>query len=160
MQTPSSSANVAPVHASSETQSARSSIALKGNRLDRANVTADRTLHSRSKIEIVNGNRKVPIGCEVAFSRLVAKDNVPVRCLTWSHSFIWKSENGMDEFRPMTLITDEENPKADIRTSQTAAWLSPVQGHQDHCTEYSDKSSGWMDEADNREARAGAPAVA
>jgi hypothetical protein len=76
MQTPLSSANVAPVHASSETQSARSSIALKGNRLDRANVTADR------KIEIVNGNRKVPIGCEVAFSRLVAKDNVPVRCLT------------------------------------------------------------------------------
>jgi hypothetical protein len=76
MQTPSSSANVAPVHAPSEIQSARSSIALKGNRLDRANVTADR------KIEIVNGNRKVPIGCEVAFSRLVAKDNVPVRCLT------------------------------------------------------------------------------
>jgi hypothetical protein len=81
-QTPSSKANLAPIHASSEIQSAHSTIALKGNRPDRANVTADRTFHSRSKIEVVNGNRKVPIGCEVAFSRLVAKDNVPVRCVT------------------------------------------------------------------------------
>jgi hypothetical protein len=32
--------------------------------------------------EIVNGNQRVPIGCERAFSRLVAKDNAPVRCLT------------------------------------------------------------------------------
>ena len=81
-QTPSPNANVASVHALSETQSEQSSIALKSNRLDKAKVVVDRPFHSRSKIEIVNGNRKVPIGCEGAFGRLVAKDNVAVRCLT------------------------------------------------------------------------------
>jgi hypothetical protein len=82
VQTPSLRANVAPVHASSEMYSAQSNVILKGNRLDRANATGDRTFPGQSKIEIVNSNRKVPIGCEVAFSRLVVKDNVPVRCLT------------------------------------------------------------------------------
>ena len=79
--TPLSNANIAPVQALPEMQLAQSTIAFKGARLDRANVTADRTFQSPSKIE-ASRDRKVPIGCEVAFSRLVAKDNVPVRCLT------------------------------------------------------------------------------
>ena len=67
-----SSANSVLVHVSSKTQSAQSSIARKGNRLDRTNVTADRTFHGRSKIEILNGNRKGTYRMRSCFSRLVA----------------------------------------------------------------------------------------
>lgn len=80
MQTRSSIGDVAPVYTSLEMRPAESSIAFKGNRLGRANVRADRTSPGRGKMEIVNGKRKVPMGCEAALSRLVAKDNAPVRC--------------------------------------------------------------------------------
>jgi hypothetical protein len=70
VQVPSANATGVPLSWSSEMQSTTNSGALKSDRLDRANVT-------RSKMEIAGGSRKIPIGCEA-----VARDNIPVRCLT------------------------------------------------------------------------------
>lgn len=75
VQVPSTNATGVPLSSSSEIQSTTNNGALKSDRLDRSSVT-------QSKMEIAGGGRKIPIGCEAAFSKLMARDNIPVRCLT------------------------------------------------------------------------------
>jgi hypothetical protein len=92
----SAAANVAATYAqsysSAETKWPSSNTSRKGDRLVSSDAAADRhpirpltTKISKGEIskgEISKDGRKVPVGCEAAFSRLIAPANFSVRCLT------------------------------------------------------------------------------
>jgi hypothetical protein len=75
--TSSASMLAAPIYSSISLVGPTSNTALKGDRLPSTHAGA-----AKKETNDSNNGRKIPVGCEAAFSNLVAKGNFIARCLT------------------------------------------------------------------------------
>jgi len=62
--------------------SVESNKTLKGDRLFSAHIKAGNRDAEPAKADATKSRRKIPVGCEAAFSKLVASANFTVRCVT------------------------------------------------------------------------------